>query len=377
MCGSRRLERAHSASRRRAWQPFARSRLILHTRPDDHRAVECHASASALHHTGRMQHPTPLPVGLGAPAFSVAAARRAGVSRARLRASDLRRPHYGVRLTGSDDSLASRTQAYAQRMPSNHHFSHLTAARVNGMRMPDGFRDGKLHVTAVGGGRAPRGANIIGHKAQTADIAPTPTGQPHVSVQVSHGLPLRVSTPVATWLDLGGTLSVRDLVIMGDGLVSKRRPAATMHDLRAAVTSRKGRRGYRALCDALKLIRPRTDSARETILRLMILEAGLPEPEIDVKIVNRFGAEIANTDLGYRQYRVLIEYDGGQHREDPWQFGVDIERLDNLMEERWRVIRVDKMLMAKMATLIGKITTALMAGGWRGPGQTDSARPSG
>ena len=312
-----------------------------------------------------MRHPTPLPAGLRAPAFSVAAARQAGVSLARLRASDLRRPHYGVRITGSDDSLASRTQAYAERMPLNHHFSHLTAARVNGMRMPDGFRDGKLHVTAVGGGRAPRGANIIGHRAQTADIAP------------AHGLRLRVSTPVATWLDLGATLSVRDLVIMGDGLVSKRRPGATMDGLRAAVTSRKGRRGYRALCDAIVLIRPRTDSARETILRLMILDAGLPEPEIDVKIVNRFGAEIANTDLGYRQYRVLIEYDGGQHREDPWQFGVDIERLDNLMEERWRVIRVDKMLMAKRATLVGKITTALMAGGWRGPGQTDSAGPSG
>ena len=170
MCDSRRLKRAHSTpSRRRACQPSARSRLVLHTRPDDHRPVECHASASALPHTGRMRHPTPLPAGLGAPAFSVAAARRAGVSRARLRASDLRRPHYGVRLIGSDDSLASRTQAYAERMPSNHHFSHLTAARVNGMRMPDGFRDGKLHVTAVGGGRAPRGARREHHRAQGTD----------------------------------------------------------------------------------------------------------------------------------------------------------------------------------------------------------------
>ena len=223
------------------------------------------------------------------------------------------------------------------------------------MRMPHGFRDEKLHVTAVGGGRAPRVANVVGHRAKSSPTTnATPGG-------------LRASTPVETWLDLGATLSIRDLVVMGDGLVSKKRPAATMDQLRRAVASRSGRRGYRALSEALQFIRPMVDSARETLLRLMILDAGLPEPEIDVAILNRFGAEIAHADLGYREYRVLIEYDGGQHRVDPWQFSVDIERLDNLMEENWRVIRVDKMLMAKRATLIAKITTALMAGGWRAP----------
>ena len=245
--------------------------------------------------------------------------------------------------------------AYAQRMPAHHHFSHLTAAHLNGMRMPHGFRDEKLHVTAVGGGRAPRVANVVGHRAESS---PTTTATPGG---------LRASTPVETWLDLGALLSIRDLVIMGDGLVSKKRPVATLDQLRRAVASRSGRRGYRALSEALRFIRPMSDSARETLLRLMILDAGLPEPEIDVAILNRFGAEIAHADLGYREYRVLIEYDGGQHRVDAWQFSVDIERLDNLMEENWRVIRVDKMLMAKTATLIGKITTALVAGGWRAP----------
>ena len=35
------------------------------------------------------------------------------------------------------------------------------------------------------------------------------------------------------------------------------------------------------------------------------------------------------------------------------------------MEEGWRVIRVNKGLMARRATLVGKVETALEQGGWR------------
>jgi hypothetical protein len=34
------------------------------------------------------------------------------------------------------------------------------------------------------------------------------------------------------------------------------------------------------------------------------------------------------------------------------------------MEERWRVIRVDKSLMRRRAALLHKVSTALRAGGW-------------
>ena len=66
------------------------------------------------------------------------------------------------------------------------------------------------------------------------------------------------------------------------------------------------------------------------------------------------------------EYRTILEYDGGHHRTDDRQFSIDVARLDELMEEKWRVIRVDKYLLAQRATLIGKVDTALREGGWNG-----------
>jgi very-short-patch-repair endonuclease len=95
------------------------------------------------------------------------------------------------------------------------------------------------------------------------------------------------------------------------------------------------------------------------------LAHGFPEPEVNGLIYNSYGAEIAHGDLVFREYRTILEYDGGQHRVSDRQFSIDISRLDALMEEGWRVIRVDKSLLARRATLVGKIDTALRQGGWR------------
>jgi hypothetical protein len=177
---------------------------------------------------------------------------------------------------------------------------------------------------------------------------------------------LRVSSPLMTWLDLGAVLPVDDLIVMGDGLIRRREPVCTVEQIGAALRAHTGRRGHRRLTMAWSNIRPRMDSARETMLRLLVVRAGLPEPEVNPEIRNTFGAVIAHNDLTHFDYRVILEYDGGGHRTDERQFHIDIDRLDALMEEGWRVIRVNKSLMARRATLLGKIDTALRERGWNG-----------
>ncbi|QNE48122.1 hypothetical protein F1C58_15265 [Glaciihabitans sp. INWT7] len=177
---------------------------------------------------------------------------------------------------------------------------------------------------------------------------------------------LRVSDPVETWCQLAAQLSLDELIIMGDGLVRRQSPFATLANLNAAVEGWGARRGAPNLRRALSEIRCRTDSARETALRLLIVRAGLPEPGVNVVIRNSFGVVIGLGDLVDPEYRVLLEYDGGQHRSDERQFHIDIARLDAFMEERWRVIRVNKSLMQQRATLLGKVRTALEAAGWTG-----------
>jgi hypothetical protein len=302
-----------------------------------------------------MPDPGPLPESLAPNGFTVEEARRHGVTRSRTRSSDLHAPFYGVRVQGAAPDVLARATAYAAVMPPSQVFSHLTAARLHGLRMPQGPEEADLHVTALAPARPPRGAGVIGHGAQRTPIT------------VVHGL--RVLSAIDTWCQLSAHLGLDDLVVMGDGLVARKNPLASMNRLRAAVSDYSGR-GCRKLREALELVRPGSDSARETMLRLVVLRAGFPDPEVNGPILNSFGAKIGHGDLVFRDYRLILEYEGRQHSDNARQFALDISRLDDIMEERWRVIRVDQALMARRATLLDKIDRGLRDGGWRPSGSS-------
>ncbi len=104
-------------------------------------------------------------------------------------------------------------------------------------------------------------------------------------------------------------------------------------------------------------MRPGTDSAPETRLRLLLLEAGCPEPEVNGIVPTSRGA--FHGDLVFRDQRVIVEYDGEQHRTDDRQYSIDGDRLDAIMAAGWRVIRVDKRLIRRREELVARILIAL------------------
>lgn len=296
-----------------------------------------------------MPRPGPLPESLSAGGFTVAEARHLGVTRARTRARDLEAPFYGVRVKGSAPDVWSRAAAFAAVMSDTQFFSHTTAAQLHCLRMPEGFREAELHVTSLSPRRAPRGAGVVGHAAHQAAVT-TVCG-------------VRVLSAVETWCQLSAHLGIDDLVVMADGLVCRKRPLSTLDELRESAIRYRGR-GCRRLRQALELVRAGTDSARETALRLLVTRAGFPEPEVNGVVLNSYGAEIGHGDLVFREHRVILEYEGRHHSESARQFAIDIARLDEFMEEGWRVIRVDAKLLDRRPTLLAKIDTALRAGGW-------------
>jgi hypothetical protein len=321
-----------------------------------------------------MTRPAPLPEDLPPGPFDVREAKALGVSPARLRRADLRRPFHGIRSPQSSQTfdaavpgetvpaawLRARARTYARarefsvRMPSDQFFSHATAALLHDLPLPSRFLERRsLDVATAVRGQRRRGAGVHGHLV------------PNVGMGVMNVRGLRVASVVDVWCQLATSLTRDELIILGDSLVRRQNPPATMDQLKRAVASHSGRPGVRLLREALALVRERTDSARETRLRLIIVRAGLPEPEVNPEIVNRYGAFLAWGDLVYRRYRVLVEYDGEQHREDERQFHRDVDRLDALMEERWRVIRFNKShLAARHQEIIGKIRRALIERGW-------------
>lgn len=289
---------------------------------------------------------SPLPLQLGS-SFTIAAARSAGVGTSRLRARDLHRSFHGARTLAPAVELLERAHALAPLLGPAQRFSHLTAAGLHGMRMPQGRSSTSLHVTGVRVSRAVRRPGVIGHV----------TAIPAAVLRIGD---LPVSTAVDAWCECAELLPVDDLIVMADGLLARRSPAASLDELVSAAAARAGRRGSARLRRALPQVRAGTDSARETLLRLLVVRAGLPEPIVNAELT-RGGRVIAHGDLVWPAERVVLEYDGRHHAESREQFAIDIRRLDDIAAAGYRVIRVDRRMMASRAALIGRIREALAA----------------
>jgi hypothetical protein len=292
-----------------------------------------------------MRHPAALPPGLGG-AFTVTEAHSAGVTPRRLRAADLSHPFVGARSLDEPETTADRCRALAPLLTARQYFSHLTAAELLGLRLPERRDRTSVHVTSIGAHRAMRRPGVVGHKT-SASAAIVELGG------------LRVSPPLRAWRECATLLGVDDLVIMGDGLVSRRNPLVALDELATAVARGGNARGAARLRRALELIRPETDSARETTLRLLVIRAGFEEPIPNHPLIDRRGALIGHGDLVWPSRRVVVEYEGRQHAEDARQFGIDIRRLDDIAAAGYRVIRVDARMMSKPADVFRRLAAAL------------------
>jgi Protein of unknown function (DUF559) len=80
----------------------------------------------------------------------------------------------------------------------------------------------------------------------------------------------------------------------------------------------------------------------ETRLRLLIVFAGLPEPEVNLVLRNDEGNWKRRFDLCYRMWKLVIEYDGRQHAYDDEQWTHDLDRREELDGMGWRLIVVQR-----------------------------------
>ncbi|WP_105036325.1 DUF559 domain-containing protein [Cryobacterium aureum] len=301
-----------------------------------------------------MKRASQLPPELQHRGFSTREGLDFGLSATRMRGADLGHPFPGTRVQrGAPDNVESRIETYSKRMPTTHYFSHVTAAIIHGLPMPWGRQHSwDVHVCSDVAATRPDVRGVIAHHAEPGSLR----------IQEVRGL--HVTCPVDTWCQLSSMLGLDDLIRLGDALVRRQHPLAEMRDLLAAVRRYSGHRGVKRLHEALIWIRPGVDSPRETDLRLLIVRAGLPEPEVNAIIMSRTGVKLATGDLVFRRYRVLLEYDGGQHRTDENQYHWDVDRLDALMENTWRVIRINKSHLRNPSEVIRRVTAALITGGW-------------
>jgi hypothetical protein len=230
-----------------------------------------------------MPKPGALPPAVPRPAFSSDQARELGVSKSRLRSSDLSAPFHGVRSTSDASTVEERCRQYLPRLRSSQFFSHSTAAGLLEIPLPRRIEaDSRLHVSDRMS--RPRTAGVLGHRALE-----TPT----ISFR---GLP--VTKPEWLLLELASILTVDELIVAGDGLVRRKRALSTLGQLQATAVTLDGR-NIRKVRTAIRDVRSGTDSPMETRLRLLLIRARLPEPVIGYTIRNANGDFVGTPDLCY------------------------------------------------------------------------------
>jgi hypothetical protein len=149
------------------------------------------------------------------------------------------------------------------------------------------------------------------------------------------GLP--VTTPARTAFDLSRRLSTGDAVVRLDALM--RATPFSVEDVLLLAKRYPGARGLRRLRTALPLIDPGAASPKETCLRLLVIDAGLPAPETQIPVVDHYRT-VAVLDMGWGRFKVAVGYDGDHHRTSRRQYVRDVRRLKALEDCGWIVVRV-------------------------------------
>ena len=210
--------------------------------------------------------------------------------------------------------------------------------------------------------RPPRTRGVIGH--QLAERPPT-----------CRIRGLEVTDPASTWLHLAATLSIEDLVAAGDYLIHDppvldpdpvlaARPFTSIEALTARLSGFHAP-GARAAARALPLLHPGAESRPESLLRLLLAASGLPGPEVNTQVRGISGAAIGRFDLVYREWRVIVEYDGDQHRTSSRQYDRDQLRLEAAAIAGWMVVRIrSHALFAVPDRTVRRVADALRQRGW-------------
>lgn len=209
----------------------------------------------------------------------------------------------------------------------------MSAAALYGLPLPLEPPDPIVDITAPVGLTQVRRPGVRSHRNANSET------------RYRRGLP--VSAPAALFCELATLLGLDDLVAVGDALVlsarlpsgNRQRPLVRLTRLHEAVASASGSRGCRTARQAVALVREGVESPMETRLRLLVVRDGLPEPLPGVPVVAR-GRLLGYADLMWPTLRLILEYDGDQHRSDLTQYERDIRRLESFADGGYETIRI-------------------------------------
>jgi very-short-patch-repair endonuclease len=247
------------------------------------------------------------------------------------------------------DSLELRLEAVAHHLAPGQVVCDRTAAWLHGVDMfsqAEKVLVPRVESAVMPGRRASKAAEVRGRNRSL------------LKRDIGELNGLRVTTPLRTALDLACNLHRKDGLAALD--VFARLHGIRVEQLERELPRFRRRRGVIQARALVRLMDSRAESVRESWVRLTLVEAGLPLPDLQVW-VDRNGVPTYRLDLAYPASRVAIEYDGEPFHRSQESRAHDRQRREWLREQGWTliIVRNGDFSSPALETWIGRVRDAL------------------
>ncbi|TQM38161.1 hypothetical protein FB388_5388 [Pseudonocardia cypriaca] len=167
---------------------------------------------------------------------------------------------------------------------------------------------------------------------------------------------LKATSPLRTAYDLARRGDLVERVVAVDRLANVHRFDP---DLLLNFSARyRGTRGNELVPTVLAHADRRAGSPMETRLRMLIVQAGLPKPQVQWAVQDERTRTAVWLDLAWPELMIGIEYEGEGHTE-PEQVLRDVGRYTGLVDRRWRIYRYTKFeILRRPGLIVAQLTRA-------------------
>jgi Protein of unknown function (DUF559) len=180
----------------------------------------------------------------------------------------------------------------------------------------------------------------------------------HDDVEIGSVRGIECTTPARTAFDLGRRYADANMAVpLLDALMNA--TGLTSEAVARVALAHPGARGVATLRTMLTLVDGGAESLPESRLRLLLVGSGLPRPETQIE----FRELRIRVDMGWREWKVAVEYDGVQHWNDRRQRSWDIDRIALLEDAGWTVIRVSAEMMSRPDVILDRVRVRLRSKG--------------
>ncbi|HEY2641590.1 MAG TPA: DUF559 domain-containing protein [Streptosporangiaceae bacterium] len=216
--------------------------------------------------------------------------------------------------------------------------SHQTAAVIHSLDLI-GRQPPVVAIT-----RAPGSGSRSGRMGIVVHAAALP------AEQVTERVGVAVTTVARTVVDLARTLDVREGIVAADCALRTRQTSG--HELCAVLETCRRWPGALRAAEVVEFADWRSESALESIARVVIRDCGLPRPELQVPI--RCGVVWYSVDFLWPRYRTVAEVDGAAKYESKTLALYQLRRDAELREAGFEVVHFDWQEITTQPLLVAK-----------------------